>query len=172
MLVNYPVVQIHHSISNQSSRGSLFLKVRCSVCVFWNFASVSVYRDLTFILISKVRIAQILNIISDCQHKLVCYKSFIHQIKHHLVGHFFYNQLCLFIIIRAMQHLTGRYTVCFRLICFDLLHCARLISPSVVYEQFRIDTEQLVQQFLVIRFIWLSDRTSCNIAHCIKSVFL
>ena len=69
--------------------GSLPFQIGRSMCVFRNSSSISVDRNLSMILLSPVGIVQILNIITNCQHDLVCDKLLVHQIQNHLVRHLF-----------------------------------------------------------------------------------
>ena len=60
--------------------------------MFGNLPSVPVFLDLSCILLSPVRIFQILNIIANGKDQLVRCQSFVHQSKGQLISHFPHHQ--------------------------------------------------------------------------------
>ena len=140
--------------------------------VLRNFSPIAVRGDFSLILAAFSGVCQIFDIISHGQNNLVCDKTFVHQIKNQKVCHLLYHQPCLFKRIGALQNLTGANAVGGWLVRLYLCQGAGFVPPRMVYEQFRIDSEQVVKQVFIIVFVGLSDGTSGNIAHGEKSVFL
>ena len=58
--------------------------------------------DWSAVFPAAVRIRQVFDIVSNGQYNLVCDYTFIHQVKHHQVRHFFDNKFGLFEITGAV----------------------------------------------------------------------
>ena len=64
-----------------------------------------------------------------------------------------------------MENLPGADAVCFRPVCLDILHPARLPAPRMVDEELSVDAKHPIEQFFIIVFVRLADGASCNIPH-------
>ena len=128
-------------------------------------SAITIYRDFTMIMICDLRNLQVVNIIANSQHDLICDQLFFHQIHCQLFCHFPDYDLGLHKIRGAMQYLAGADTVSLRSIGFDQVHGHRLIPPGMIDQKLRIDAEHPVQQIFVIVISQSSDRASGHIAH-------
>ena len=109
--------------------------------MLWHLAPVMIYRHLSTILPCPIRVLKIFDIVAHRQHHLVRHKPLVHQIQHQKLRHLPHDNPRLFEFIGTLQYLTGTNTVGFGLIGFDICHRAGFISPGMINEKFRIDTE-------------------------------
>ena len=141
------------------------------MCVLRHLPSITVSSYLTFVCLAAYRVRQIFYIVANCQHDLVSNQSLVHQIQHEKINHLSNNQSCFLKVIGTMQHLPGADAITFRLILLHFRNRAWLPAPSMIYQQFGIDTEQLVKQIFIVIIIRFSHRTTSNIAHCKQTDF-
>ena len=139
------------------------------MCMLWHNSAIPVCFHLSTVFFPAFRVCQILNIIPDIKHKLVCHKLFLHKIEHQCIGHLTDNDFCLVKIIRTMKHLTGTDTVCLRLISLNIRNCDRLIPPGMIDQKLCINAKHFIKKLFVIIISLTADGTACNIAHRIKS---
>lgn len=118
--------------------------------MLWHLSAVKIGFNFTRIRFTSADIVQIFNIITNRKHQLVCNKPFLNKVKSKIIRHFSDNYSCLFKFIGHLKHLTRAYAVCFGLICFYFRNGAWLPTPCVVNQQFSIDTEEPVEQILVL----------------------
>ena len=135
------------------------------MCVLRHLPSISVSRYLTFVCLAAHRVRQVFYIVANCQHDLVSNHSLVHQIQHEKINHLSNNQSCFLKVIGTMQHLPGADAITFGLILLHFRNRTWLPAPGMIYQQFGIDTEQLVKQIFIVIIIRSAHRTTCNIAH-------
>ena len=111
------------------------------------FASVAVGDDSPFV--EDAGFAQVFGIIAYGEHYLAGCKAFFHQFQCQLLGHFPDDDPGSGIGVGGAQHLSLGKGMALRGVGPDILHGAGLVSPGMVYEQFCIDAEEPVEQFLV-----------------------
>ncbi len=140
--------------------------------MFRHLPAVKISFHLSAVLLPYCGIFQICPVKADCQSNLVRHKPFFQQSKSKHICHLFYNQLRLFVFIRALQHLPGTYAVVARLIRFHVCNRAGLPTPGMVNEELRIHPEQLIKQFFIVEIICPAVGTPRDIPHSIQPMFL
>ena len=96
------------------------------------------------IILSALRIRQILYIVSNRQHQLIGHQPFIHQIQRQQIGHLPNHHPGFFIFIRILKYLAGDDAVILGLIGLDLGNRTGFPAPGVIDQKFRIDAKQLI----------------------------
>src|SRR5574344_772516 len=134
------------------------------MCVFGHLPTVVVHCRCAMIILSYLRVFQVLCIIADGEHQLVGHHFSCHEFQGHLFCHFHGHHPCFVKIIAALQHLSAAERVGFRTVCLYHIHCARLPSPRMVNQQFCIHAKHFVDQFIVLF------RESCQFAHGINAI--
>ncbi len=90
-------------------------------------------------------------VVADLQRDGVGHQPLFGQAEHQRFGHFPHNELCLFVGIRAGQHLPFGDAVGAGPVVFDLRQAAGFHAPGMVNKQFRIHTKSIVQPILVVQ---------------------
>ena len=124
------------------------------------------------ILLAALRVGQVFDIIAHRQHHLLGHQPFIDQLQHKGIRHLAYNQPRLVKFGGAVQYLPAADAGGRRLVCLDVRKGTRLPPPCMVDQQLGVGAEQAVKQLLVIKIAFLSQRTTCHIAHGIQPVRL
>ena len=148
--VDDAVIEAQHSLRDLSGGGCVPAQIHSAVGGFGGVAAVPVFFDRPLVFPADLRIGQILVVIDDSQDKLVCQKAFFHKVQGGAVRHFTHDNAGFFRAVGALQHLAGAEGAVLRLICLDEVDCAGFPAPGVIDEKLGIDTEQLVEQILVL----------------------
>ena len=136
--------KINSGVHDPVGRGGIVVQILGSMRLLWNPAAVSVCFDGTVVGGSPGGIGQVFDIVADGEDNLVGYDFFIYKIEGELVCHFFQNELCFVCLVRTMQNLSGADAVGFWFVGFDFFHVAGFQTPSMVNQQFGINTEFLI----------------------------
>ena len=105
--IHNPVVQLHGALHNLSGRRGWFVKTNGSMRMLWNLSSILVCRYLPMIRAASYRVNQILNVISNCQHKLICHQLLFHKIKYEKIRHLTHYDPRIIKFIGLLQNLSG-----------------------------------------------------------------
>ena len=93
---------------------------------------------------------EILCIIADSQHQLVCHQSLGYQVECHAFCHLLYHHTGFLEIVGLLQHLSATEGVRLWSVGLHRLHRAGLPAPGMVYEQLCIHTEKTIEQFFIL----------------------
>ena len=104
--IDDPVIQRKHTFHDPFGGRSRLLQIFCPMGMLWHSSAIAVCRDLSVIFFQNNRISQIINIITDRQHKLVCHISLLYQLQHQKICHLLHNKPRFAAWIRAFQHLS------------------------------------------------------------------
>ena len=130
-----------------------------------HLSPVMVSSYLSVILSSDFRVGQRLYIITYGQDQLVSDESSLDKFERNAVSHFNDHISRPVRRIGTSQDLSTADTFCFRTIRLYVIHCHRLPSPRMVYQEFGIDAKQVIEKILV------SQRAARNVSHCQYSIF-
>ena len=98
-------------------------------------------------------------VVTHREHHGVCHQVVGNQCHRNRIDHFAHHKPRLVKRIRILQHLAFARTSVPRFRLFDVCNRARLVTPGVVNQDFRIHAEQLVQRFRIL------DAYAGNVAH-------
>jgi hypothetical protein len=107
-------------------------------------------RYLPVILRTDSGIGETLAVVAHREDDLVAHEMLVHQVERQRVRHLADHHSAFVRRIGTLQHLTAAQGVGLRLVGFDVVHRHRLPSPGMVDDELRVDTEHLVEQFLVV----------------------
>ena len=133
-----------------------------------NFAPITVCGDLSGVGCTL----EVFDVIADRENQLVGRKPFIYQFQRQCIGHLLDDQPCLFKWVWVLQNLPGDDALVFWFVCLNVRNGAGFPAPGMVDEQFRIDTKQFIEQFLVVVVCGFADGAPGNISHGVQAVCL
>ena len=167
--IHDPVIEAANR-SQQIVGGGGVVKVFCANRMLGDLPPVAVGGHWP--LIAMIFHREIFNIVADCEHQLIGGQSLIHQVQGQSVRHLPHDQSGFLKRIGALEHLAGDDTFMLRLIRFYIRDGTGFPSPCVINEQFGVDAEELIQQFLVMVICWFSYGAAGNVAHRIEAAAL
>ena len=90
-------------------------------------------------------------VVADVQSQAVGDKALVHQLVDQAVRHFLDDQPRFFVVVRTGQHLPLADAVRLGAVGVDLLHAARLDTPGVIDQNFRVHPELPVQHIFAVK---------------------
>ena len=161
-----PVIQAGGCLEQLLAGGGISVQIDCTMSMLGNFAPITVCGDLSGVGCTL----EVFDVIADRENQLVGRKPFIYQFQRQCIGHLLDDQPCLFKWVWVLQDLPGDDALVFWFVCLNVRNGAGFPAPGMVDEQFRVDTKQFIEQFLVVIICRLPDRTPGNISHGVQAV--